>query len=135
MAIQLSFSYGILIKMCITRPRICNLKKIFVKANLIRSLILIKCLILLWYFQYILCHPDYDLTLTKIIINESSPKINFIECSGRNTFTLKQLCVIERQCSPKKFKNPSAWCVSQYACWSTHQDAPIIFLVYQHGFC
>ena len=27
--------------------------------------------------------------------NESVPKIHFVECSGRNIFTLKQLCVIE----------------------------------------
>ena len=27
--------------------------------------------------------------------NEIVPKIHFVECSGRNIFTLKQLCVIE----------------------------------------
>ena len=93
------------IKMSIIRSRTCFLKKIFVKAKSIKCLILM-CLILLWYFHYI--YPlDYDLTETKINLNESSPKIHLIECSGRNIFTLKQLCVIERQHSPKKFKNPS----------------------------
>ena len=93
------------IKMSIIRSRTCFLKKIFVKAKSIKCLILM-CLILLWYFHYI--YPlDYDLTETKINLNESSPKIHLIECSGRNIFTLKQLCVIERQHSPKKFKNLS----------------------------
>ena len=85
--------------MSIIRPRTSILKKIFV-------MVLINSLIVLWYFHYI--YPlDYDLTETKINLNESSPKIHLIECSGRNIFTLKQLCVIERQHSPKKFKNPS----------------------------
>ena len=91
--------------MQILLPSASMLKKIFV------SIILIVCLFLSWNNRNIIeiandqlflswnnrniFETANDRSIYRINHIESAPKIHFIECSGRNTFTLKQLCVIE----------------------------------------
>ena len=86
--------------MQIILPSASCLKKMFL------SIVLIVCLFLSWnQLKLSIDSINYristvndrliDLASPRINLNESAPKIHFVECSGRNIFTLKQLCVIE----------------------------------------